>query len=171
MASQSYMRVGDADREATAGELREHFASGRLTQEEFDERLNQTFAAKTRADLDAVLRDLPSARPLTATAPPRSDYGSGTWSGSGAWSGSAHGGTGGGTGRRTGILTGAMAALWSMVLVFGVLDLGFGVFGGRPLGIGLILAALAVLRRLVFRRVFSRRRGWGGPGGRSARRR
>ena len=152
MASQSNMRVGDAEREATAGELREHFASGRLTQAEFDERLNQTFAAKTRADLDAVLRDLPSARPLAATAPPRSDYGS----------------THGGTRRRMGILTGAMAALWSMVLVFGVLDFGFGFggLGGRPIGIGLILAALAMLRRLVFRRVFGRRGGWGGPRGR-----
>jgi hypothetical protein len=152
MASQSNMRVGDAEREATAGELREHFASGRLTQAEFDERLNQTFAAKTRADLDAVLRDLPSVRPLAAAAPPRSDYRS------------AHGGTG----RRMGILAGVMAALWSMVLVFGVLDLGFGFggLGGRPIGIGLILAALAMLRRLVFRRVFGRRRGWGGPRGR-----
>jgi hypothetical protein len=162
MASQSNMRVGDAEREATAGELREHFASGRLTQAEFDERLNQTFAAKTRADLNAVLRDLPSARPLAATAPPRSDYGSG------AWSGSAHGGPNSSTRRRMGILTGAMAALWSMVLVFGVLDFGFGFggMGGRPIGIALILAALAMLRRLVFRRVFGRRRGWGGPRGR-----
>jgi hypothetical protein len=165
MASQSYMRVGDAEREATAGELREHFASGRLTQEEFDERLNQTFAAKTKADLDAVLRDLPSVRPL-ATSAPRSDYGSGRWSSSGA-----SGSSGAGTGRRMGILTGAMAALWSMVLVFGVLDLGFGGFGTRPIGIGLILAALAMLRRLFFGRIFGRRRGWGGPRGPRGRRR
>ena len=165
MASQSYMRVGDAEREATAGELREHFASGRLTQEEFDERLNQTFAAKTRADLDAVLRDLPSARPLAAAAPPRSDYGSGAWSGAS--------GSSGGTGRRMGILTGAMAAMWSMVLLLGVLDFGFGFggAGGRPIGIALVLAALAMLRRLIFGRIFGRRRAWGGTRGRGGRRR
>jgi hypothetical protein len=34
------MRVGDADREAAAAELREHFASGRLTQDELNERLD-----------------------------------------------------------------------------------------------------------------------------------
>lgn len=55
------MRVGDAEREAAAAEVREHFASGRLTQEELNERLDQTFAAKTRGDLDAVFTDLPSA--------------------------------------------------------------------------------------------------------------
>ena len=69
MASQSNMRVGDAEREATAGELREHFASGRLTQDEFDERLNQTFAAKTRADLLALFSDLPAPHPSFGVEP------------------------------------------------------------------------------------------------------
>src|SRR6202161_650334 len=55
------MRVGDAEREAAAAEVREHFASGRLTQDELNQRLDQTFAAKTRGDLDAVFTDLPSA--------------------------------------------------------------------------------------------------------------
>ncbi|HEY1666723.1 MAG TPA: DUF1707 domain-containing protein, partial [Trebonia sp.] len=41
------MRVSDAEREAAAAELREHFASGRLTQDEMDERLTAVFAAKT----------------------------------------------------------------------------------------------------------------------------
>jgi hypothetical protein len=167
MASQSYMRVGDAEREATVSELREHFASGRLTQEEFDERLSQAFAAKTRAELDSVLRDLPSVRPLAATAPPRSGYGSG------AWSGSAGGpGPSAGTGPRMGIFTGAMAALWSALLVFSVLDFGFGFGGGgRPIAVVLFLAALAMLRRLVLGRIFGRRRGGGGPRGKGGRRR
>src|SRR5215470_2949945 len=63
MASGFEMRVGDAEREATAAELREHYASGRLTLEELNERLDAAFAAKTRGDLNAVMRDLPSARP------------------------------------------------------------------------------------------------------------
>src|ERR1700750_603001 len=66
MATGYNVRVGDADREAIAAQLREHFADGRLTLEELNERLDQTFAAKTRADLTAVMRDLPHvARPFT----------------------------------------------------------------------------------------------------------
>ena len=66
MASGYNVRIGDADREAIAAQLREHFADGRLTLEELNERLDQTFAAKTRADLSVVMRDLPHvARPMT----------------------------------------------------------------------------------------------------------
>src|ERR1700722_9058953 len=62
------MRVGDAEREAAAAEVREHFASGRLTQDELNQRLDQTFAAKTRGDLNAVFTDLPTANWQDATA-------------------------------------------------------------------------------------------------------
>ena len=55
MASGYEMRVGDAEREATAAELREHYASGRLTLDELNDRLDKAFAAKTRGDLDALL--------------------------------------------------------------------------------------------------------------------
>src|SRR3974377_67816 len=66
MATGYNVRVGDADREAVAAQLREHFADGRLTLEELNERLDQTFAAKTKADLNTVMRDLPqAARPTT----------------------------------------------------------------------------------------------------------
>ena len=63
MASGFEMRVGDAEREAAASELREHYASGRLTLDELNERLDKAFAAKTRADLSVLMTDLPSARP------------------------------------------------------------------------------------------------------------
>lgn len=59
MAPASGMRIGTADREATAASLREHFALGRLTQEEFDQRLSAVFAAKTDLDLAKVTSDLP----------------------------------------------------------------------------------------------------------------
>src|SRR2546423_14681030 len=59
MATGFNVRVGDADREAVAAQLREHYADGRLTLDELNERLDQAFAAKTRADLNTVLRDLP----------------------------------------------------------------------------------------------------------------
>jgi hypothetical protein len=52
-------RIGDADRERAIGELREHMLAGRLTPEEFDERLGSGHTAATRADLDAVRVDLP----------------------------------------------------------------------------------------------------------------
>src|SRR5437764_14878960 len=61
MASGYNVRVGDADREAIAAQLREHYADGRLTLEELNERLDQAFAAKTKADLNVVMRDLPQA--------------------------------------------------------------------------------------------------------------
>ena len=60
MATGSNIRVGDADRDATATQLREHYAAGRLTLDELNERLEQTFTARTGTDLNAVMRDLPS---------------------------------------------------------------------------------------------------------------
>ena len=54
------LRASDADRERTAALLREHHAVGRLTAEEFDERLNKVFAAKTLGELDELLADLPA---------------------------------------------------------------------------------------------------------------
>ena len=68
MASGNEMRVGDAEREAAAAELREHYASGRLTLDELNERVDKVFAAKTRGDLNALMTDLPSARPGWSSA-------------------------------------------------------------------------------------------------------
>jgi len=61
VAAGNEMRVSDAEREAAADELQEHFASGRLTQDELDERLAAAFAAKTHGDLNALFTDLPSS--------------------------------------------------------------------------------------------------------------
>jgi hypothetical protein len=61
VAAGNEMRVGDAEREAAAAELQEHFASGRLNQDELNERLTAVFAAKTRGDLNALFSDLPSS--------------------------------------------------------------------------------------------------------------
>jgi Domain of unknown function (DUF1707) len=59
MAADPRIRASDEDRDRTATLLREHHAVGRLTAEEFDERLDKAFAAKTLGDLDALLSDLP----------------------------------------------------------------------------------------------------------------
>jgi hypothetical protein len=53
------IRVSDADREHVAGRLREHFAQGRLSTEELDERITATLSAKTYGDLRRVMADLP----------------------------------------------------------------------------------------------------------------
>jgi Flp pilus assembly protein TadB len=53
------MRIGDAEREAAITALGEHFAAGRLTKEEFDERSAKAYAARTNADLRPLFVDLP----------------------------------------------------------------------------------------------------------------
>lgn len=60
MAYDPTIRASDADRDRAAALLREHHAAGRLTPEEFSERLDKTFAARTLGDIDGLLRDLPS---------------------------------------------------------------------------------------------------------------
>jgi Domain of unknown function (DUF1707) len=59
MSSDPRIRASDADRDRTAALLREHHAAGRLTAEEFNERLDKVYAAKTLGDLDQLLSDLP----------------------------------------------------------------------------------------------------------------
>jgi hypothetical protein len=54
-------RVADADRERAIAQLREHMLVGRLTAEEFEERLASAQRARTWADLDAVSSDLPAS--------------------------------------------------------------------------------------------------------------
>jgi Domain of unknown function (DUF1707)/Cell wall-active antibiotics response 4TMS YvqF len=58
------LRASDADRDRTIADLREHTAAGRLTLEEFSERVDQAVAARTVAELDAVRSDLPSPVPV-----------------------------------------------------------------------------------------------------------
>jgi hypothetical protein len=56
-------RVGDTEREAVAGQLREHYAAGRITMDEFRARLDAAYAAPTARDLTRVTADLPGAGP------------------------------------------------------------------------------------------------------------
>jgi hypothetical protein len=68
------LRASDAERERTVELLRLHAAAGRLATEELEERLDRALAAERRADLAALLSDLPPqerARPVVATPRPR----------------------------------------------------------------------------------------------------
>ena len=56
------LRIGDADREAAVRALGEHYAAGRLTKEEFDERADPAWAAKTGSALQPLFADLPRAQ-------------------------------------------------------------------------------------------------------------
>ena len=62
MSQQPEMRIADTDREAAVSALGEHFAAGRLSREEYDERSDQAWAAKTNTDLTPLFADLPSPR-------------------------------------------------------------------------------------------------------------
>jgi hypothetical protein len=53
------IRAADAERDALAAELREHMVAGRLTQDEFEERLEKAYGASTRGELSELKRDLP----------------------------------------------------------------------------------------------------------------
>ena len=59
MGDSSSLRAADADREQLAGELREHMLAGRLTAQEFEDRLERAYRASTRGDLDSLREDLP----------------------------------------------------------------------------------------------------------------
>ncbi len=61
------MRASDADREAVTARLRDHYAEGRLNQDELDERVSAALGAKTFGDLRTLTTDLPGPVPL----PPR----------------------------------------------------------------------------------------------------
>jgi uncharacterized protein DUF1707 len=69
-APDQHLRVSDAERQAVADRLGDHFADGRLDQAEFDERAGRAMSAKTRADLSGLFDDLPDAstRPQTGAA-------------------------------------------------------------------------------------------------------
>jgi hypothetical protein len=188
------MRVSDAERDAAAADLREHFASGRLDSEELDQRLSAVFAARTRSDLNALFTDLPPGGHATAgpgtqgagqpfrpgqfgAGPfgprpfgggpfrpgqfgPRPGWNQGQSGDDDSWQprGSAWRAT---AGRSFGRVAMASVLLWVLFIV-GILGV-FGIGTGRPFGIVLLIAAFALLRRLVFS-IFGRRRAGGGCG-------
>jgi hypothetical protein len=57
------LRVSQAERDDVVAALAGHFADGRLTVEEYEERVEAALAARTGRDLEPLLSDLPAADP------------------------------------------------------------------------------------------------------------
>jgi hypothetical protein len=64
-----FVRASDRERDRAVEELKEHAVAGRLTLSELAERVERAYAASTRAELEALTRDLPSVG--EAAGPPR----------------------------------------------------------------------------------------------------
>ena len=61
------MRAADADRDRVVEFLQRAYSEGRLSKDEYDVRMGRALAARTYADLDQLVADLPAARPPMAT--------------------------------------------------------------------------------------------------------
>ena len=55
------IRASDRERDAVVQRVQQAFAEGRLDDTEFDERMRAALTARTHADLDVLLTDLPAA--------------------------------------------------------------------------------------------------------------
>jgi hypothetical protein len=60
MSAQDRLRASDADRHRVVAELQQHAAAGRLSLDEFSDRVDQVLLARTHGELAAVVRDLPA---------------------------------------------------------------------------------------------------------------
>ena len=63
-----HIRASDADRDRVTARLQEHFAAGRLTRDELDERIAAVLHAKTFGELRPPLADLPEPVPAPRAA-------------------------------------------------------------------------------------------------------
>jgi uncharacterized membrane protein len=73
----SSMRAASADRERAVDVLKAGFTEGRLTQDEYNDRMGQAYSAKTYGELAALTADLPAgvmpaAWPVPVYQPPTS---------------------------------------------------------------------------------------------------
>ena len=75
-SQQAQLRIGDAERDRAVAALGDHFAAGRLTNEEFEQRMEQAIKARFNEDLEPLFADLPrTVEPEPATTSNhRSDF-------------------------------------------------------------------------------------------------
>jgi len=65
------IRASDTDRDVAVAELREHFAAGRLSAAEGQDRIGQALEARTLGELDELMTDLPGLGPQPDGSPSR----------------------------------------------------------------------------------------------------
>ena len=65
MASDDAMRASDRDRELTAGILRDAYVAGRIDLQEFHDRANGSYSARTWGELRDLTADLPTGQALS----------------------------------------------------------------------------------------------------------
>ncbi|HYQ67520.1 DUF1707 domain-containing protein [Actinophytocola sp.] len=70
MTESDSLRIGTAEREAAVRILSDHLSEGRLTLEEYEERIAVALEARTQADLKPLFTDLPPPHPAFMAAPP-----------------------------------------------------------------------------------------------------
>jgi hypothetical protein len=128
MGSDTRIRASDADRDRIAAALRENLAEGRLTTEEFDERLDKALAAKTLGELESLMTDLPSTA-ISQRADPSPDRAEGN------------------PPSRRGRLQPARRTAWAALFTLGVLALVIWLISGAHASLSFlwVVAALAVL--------------------------
>lgn len=63
------LRAADGDRDSVADILRDQHVAGRLDDDELQDRIGRCYAAKTYAELDAVIADLPGEEPTVSHGP------------------------------------------------------------------------------------------------------
>src|SRR5215475_13146180 len=71
MASDHLIRASDQDRDVVVAVLRDAYTAGRLTLEEFDERMSAAYASRTWGELRKLTEDLPSQPILGSDVPGR----------------------------------------------------------------------------------------------------
>jgi hypothetical protein len=153
------LRVGDAERDAVADRLRESFAHGRLTMDEFNDRLSAALAATTQRQLSQLTRDLPHTSVPGRPLPQPQSAASGQHTGLPYPGGQQHGGgqrsgSSGGPRVRSRLfpLMAALLALWLLASTV-LTPLRMFPLGGR---LAIFLVVFGVIRSIV-RRVFTRR--------------
>ncbi len=71
------VRASDRERDAVVQRVQQAFAEGRLDDTEFDERMRAALTARTHADLDVLLADLPAETSAPGPAPAAAGRGPG----------------------------------------------------------------------------------------------
>jgi hypothetical protein len=72
-------KASDADRERFAKQLNQHYAEGRLSDEDYQDRIDRVFAARTLIELYSIISDLPHPGPTPLVGWPEHGSRRGSW--------------------------------------------------------------------------------------------